>query len=253
MSNGNSSGDKGFGPHVIPEDITRRIEAVVKPGPIDFQEVKVVCHLLSSSTLRIYVEELVDSLNVTLKVQGSESVFEHEEMMAYLISLTVARVQLVNSQRSEFTWRDRLVIPAFFSLILQHLGKARDHSLGITINPELPKEVVEKRMKQNVVLAFSRRLEACGRFGFEFATQLPREVLGDWEFMTMQYITGQAEGEDMSGSIVRHTSDAHPAKAILSSLVAMQGLKSVLTPRVEYGLSGLFEALVRDFAHVRGT
>jgi hypothetical protein len=164
MSNGDSNGGDQF-LEAIPESITRRVETVVKPGPAVFQTAKVTCHILSSGPLQTYVEELVDSLNIALKVQGSEMSFSHNEMMSYLVSLTVARVQRVNNQRADFTWSDRLVIPSFFSMILQHLGVARDHSLGLEITPGLTKEVIGKKLKKEDVIAFSKKLEGCGRLG----------------------------------------------------------------------------------------
>jgi hypothetical protein len=196
---------------------------------------------VDSAVYREYVEQFVLNLSSAQEIEGVETVFTLEDMDRYLRTLVLVRVKMVCREKVDFGWKDTIAIPAFFALLLSKIGKSTDYTLGVTIVPKFD-DLSFDPMEFKEVRAFSNKLfSASRRFRFELSTQLPRDLKGDWEFMSMQLFEDQ---------IRHHTGEAAPYKAVLASVFAWKGLEAVLLPRVIYGYTKTWLPLIRRFAHV---
>jgi hypothetical protein len=206
----------------------------------EIDEIRVTTQL-DSKMYQEYVEQFVLNLASAQEIEGVDSVFKLEDMHSYLRTLVQVRVKMVNRERVDFSWKDTIAIPAFFCLLLSKVGKATDYTLGVTIIPTfdhsdfVPMSFSDVRQFSNKLMAASKR------FKFEIATQLPRDLKGDWEFMSMQLVEEQ---------IRHHSGDPAPYKAVLASVFAWKGLNTILLPRVIYGYTNTWLPLIRRMSHV---
>jgi hypothetical protein len=206
----------------------------------EIDEIEVLTNV-DSAVYKEYVEQFVLNLLSAQEIEGNKATFTVEDMDRYLKTLVQVRIKMVSRAKVEFTWKDTIAIPAFFALLLSKIGKSTDYTLGVTIVPKFD-ETDFKAMEFKEVRNFSNKLfSAARRFRFELATQLPRDLNGDWEFMSMQLVEGQ---------IRHHSGDPAPYKAVLASVFAWNGLNALLLPRVIYGYTNTWIPLIRRFAHV---
>jgi hypothetical protein len=206
----------------------------------EIDEVEVSTNM-DSAVYREYVEQFALNLSSAQEIEGVETAFTIDDMNRYLRTLVQVRVKMVSREKVDFGWKDSIAIPSFFALLLSKIGKSTDYTLGVTIVPKFDdSDFVPMEFKE--VRAFSNKLfSASRRFRFELSTQLPRDLKGDWEFMSMQLMEDQ---------IRHHSGDPAPYKAVLASVFAWKGLEVVLLPRVIYGYTNTWLPLIRRFAHV---
>lgn len=211
----------------------------IRPEPVDFQVHRVTLNPENSTVFQEYTEALVHNLNAQAEAYGSSLRVGLDEMRSYLLRLLRERVAQVTRDGKQLIGRSSVVIPSFWVIVLENVGRASDETLGLTLIPEM--EDIHEFSTYSDIDAFSSKLRAFSRYGLSFGDQMPRDLTGSWEFMTCQVI---------KSFVLRHDSSCHPVYALVASTMEMNSLGAVITPRVQYGHTEHFRQLVREFAHV---
>lgn len=215
------------------------ISLVDKAGVVqfaNFSEVEITLHPEDSEVFGSYVDQLARSIDQECSIRRMDSPVSKQELEDYVRALLEARVRNVRGEKSDFTSRDDLIVPSFFSIILENVGLAYEPTLEIKL---VPKIEYKNPLKLEGVKEISRKLRSLGQFGFQYALSLPRDSRGSWDFMAMQWA---------NDAVTRHDKLAHPAYALLASVLALKGLETALVGRVTYGKVGLFRSLIRDLS-----
>lgn len=205
--------------------------------PIDYQIVEVHVNL-ASPVLESFILELHSNLEAAASLKGGVVGISLDEFRDYVHSLIATRIQYVRGDRAVFRPTDSVVIPSYLSVLLENLGQAIDHDLGVELVPC----AIDCPLKLEEIYSISRKLRVLGAVGFEYSDGYSRDRTGSWDFMSMTLIEDE---------IQRHNGDAHPVYAILASTIGLRGVETALSPRVKYGNAQHLASVVRSLASLK--
>lgn len=198
--------------------------------PVDFVEVKVD---FGSGLVADFAETYASTINSKFALRGSALNVSSEEMLKYLNTLLLYRIQYINGQRVPQESRS-LMIPALVALTLNNIGKVYDKDYGVELIPVLEGEIDVMDIKE--ALLFSRqKLLLAEDLGFELVEGLPKDRTGEANFMFFHF---------SGDSILRHNNAAHPGYAVLAAFFKMQQLTEVLSFRSSYGLQAEYKEML---------
>lgn len=159
-----------------------------------------------------------------------------EELQAYFNTLVKYRVDGVNGKRVEKRSR-YLMIPSLLSLAILKIGRVEDRTLGIVLYPEFePKDTLGIEEMERV----SEVLLQIEDHGFSLVQGLPRDYIGDQEFMFFHHA---------NGVVTRHNDAAAPGIAVLTAFFKFEQMHSLLSFRVDYGLVEDYQDMLRDLIY----
>lgn len=224
------------------KDVQNYIEKSVAPMPFTFSEVPVEVDF-NSEVLLTYSEELFNNINMAVSLKGGNFMIEEEEFMKYINTIIKMRIDYVRGYRVMCGPTERFVVPAFLSLVLSNIGRARHLDYGIELVPKLVGDLKGQVFdKQADFMTVSNALRLLRGIGLEYAEGYSRDKEGSFDFMTMTLIDG----------IVRNISkEPHPVYALLSATLNVRGIESVLSPRITYGNVSHLANLVRGLATLK--
>lgn len=223
-------------------DLSKKVESQlgqlpqIQPAPLTWERVPVAMQAVAEGPFAAYAQEVTHTVN---NLSHTGSVISEDEMMFYLAAMVRLRVAYVNNEATKEerdAYRSGLPIPSFFSLVISHIGKASDQSMGIEVYPQF-----EHNINFDVVNKVANALRVANSRGFTCALEFPRDTRGDFDFMTMQLIDSQ---------IVSETHKPHGSAAVFASITRNQLVKSVLTGRISYGDIDMFASLVRQYGRL---
>lgn len=215
-------------------------EQNIRPVVRKYDQVGVTIDL-SNVTLDTYSRALFSELEMASSLRGGVFPVELEELQAYIRTLVKVRVDYVNRERPLFGPRERIAVPSYLHCLLSNVGLAVDVDKGVELHPMIG-ESEGAFLGMEDVLRISRILRTLGAIGFEYAEGYSRDRTGSWEFMAMCIV------DDV---VLRHDKEAHPVYALLASTLAIRGVETVLSPRVEYAGTGYLQSIIQQLAQVR--
>lgn len=227
--------------NVISNSIFRDAVKATVPTPVGYEKVGVRVDLLAN-LLEVYSVELYTQLENVVLGRGGKLSFTNDDFTRYIRTLVKIRIDYVNNNRPMFRPNDRVVVPAFISEVLSNLGLVSDLSIGVDLYPVYDAIDDALVFEEKGFLRVSNAMLLLANYGFEFALAMPRDKSGSWEFMTMFMINDH---------IVAPKNESHAVYALLASVLEMQLLASVYTPRVNYGNRSFFERIIRQIATLK--
>lgn len=222
----------------------KAIEAIaemnVRPIAAQYDVVDVNLNL-NSAVLLTYTEELFNELSGLASMRGGDFPVAMEDFKKYVNTLVKARVDYTNNKRPLFGPTERIAIPSFLSVVLANVGVAVDVDRGIELRPVVDSSD-DSFLSKEELLKISGMLKRFSSLGFEYSDGYLRDRKGSWEFMAMTII------ED---KVMRDNKESHPVYALLASTLAIRGVETVLSPRIEYGNINHLTSLIRQVACIR--
>lgn len=223
---------------------SQAIEAIaemnIRPMAARYDVVEVNLHV-DSPVLVVYTNELYNELVGLAEMRGGEFSVSEEDFTKYVNTIVKARVDYVRHERPLFGPTERVAIPSFLAVVLANLGIAVDVDKGIELRPSL--EIDDSSLlSKDELFKISSVLKRFSSLGFEYSDGYARDRMGSWDFMAMSVI------ED---NVLRHDKESHPVYALMASTLAIRGIETVLSPRIEYGSVNHLASLVRQVATVR--
>lgn len=183
------------------------------------------------------------------------SVQELKELLLSLMALRIAYV--MKKEPIPFQIRGtKFVIPAFFAQIMECLGRVESDEFGLILIPDVDfhREIKVKKsdgsfqterrslddIYQNVVLLSRKFRPFFETSGVDYATELPRDREGRFEFMSLNVYSKDNE----IASVWAESSKIPPIYAVMASITCNKPVEAPLCRRVNYGSLNFFKPLV---------
>lgn len=214
----------------------------IKPNALQYEVID-VNFTPASGILKDFAE--VEFAAIEYHVQSSGGVMPAimtlENFKKYCNTFVVSRIAWVRGDSKNVIVRpeERILVPSLLDSVLKNIGVVYETSLGLTLNPTIDYDAVEVLTADDmrkIGFYLSSIKEYIGSLGYI------KDKTGCWDFMSMQII------DDVVQNFTDH---AHPAYAILASIVAPKWVVStVMSPRVRYGDLNFFKGLLWELTSV---
>lgn len=237
--NGNRSFD---GNKVSPAEAALRKSAEngLRPVPLKFEKISVEINLMNDVFVDLARYQYYQFLD-HVQANGGTLGFEMDEWTRYLQTIVIERVKNVcHTPKRLFGIRESIRIPALLDVLIKRIGKVKDDTIGLEIWPSID-PVKYKTLTREEMFEVSGKLGLLERFyGFAFSDAFPRELKGDWHFMTMSVIQDHV----LATSIEK----AHGVNALLASVVLYETVVAeMLSLRCSYGPVGAMKSMLKAF------
>lgn len=197
-----------------------------------------------SQALIEFVDALIAAMQTELLGSTVSSVVEdpkfRDTLLAYLSDEIIDRVTYTSTGKMSCSATDHSyhAVPSLVSLMLQQIGVVEAPQYGLYLMPKLMQKasVTLKPEERRAFLMKLRRI--FDLTGIGYADQVVIDKAGEPRFAMMTLI---------NDNIMAESSDAHPAYAVLATLVSLRAT-DYMTPRVDYGHVEVIKRVIRKSA-----